>query len=298
MGRSTLVQAHRWVGLALACFLIPAALTGSALVWKVGLDEWLNPELFTVPVSARGLLSEHELIAAVRSRYPTVMVNWVAMPELPGRSVQMSVSSWPHADGDRRINEAFIDPATGTVLGARSTTAPRLTRAEFIPWIYRFHYTLMMKRTGMVLMGVVAIIWTFDCITGALLTLPRPLPRWRKWRLAWQVRPSRLNFDLHRASGLWSWPILFVLALSSVYLNLTHEVFVPAVEWLARLVLPEPMHMQVTQFIIEWQYPLHSGAAFGLAGRIVIFIAGLLITALAVTGVIITSRKLIRRQER
>lgn len=40
------------------------------------------------------------------------------------------------------------------------------------------------------------------------------------------------------------------------------------------------------QTFIDWQWPLHSGKAFGWTGRILVFITGLLCPVLFVTGVI------------
>ena len=42
---------------------------------------------------------------------------------------------------------------------------------------------------------------------------------------------------------------------------------------------------------LAWQYPLHSGKAFGWPGRLVIFASGIVLTALCVTGVMIWWRK-------
>jgi uncharacterized iron-regulated membrane protein len=47
---------------------------------------------------------------------------------------------------------------------------------------------------------------------------------WLRWKPAWLIKKSRFNYDLHRASGLWIWPVLFVLAWSSVAFNL-NEVY-------------------------------------------------------------------------
>lgn len=237
-------------------------------------------------------LDRDTLLRSLKARYPGVRIAWLDPPASPGGSSLMSVANWPTSDPGHRIDEVFVDAATAAVLGARSTVNPGLNRAEAVHWIRRFHYTLMLKRTGMVLMGIVAIAWTIDCFGGALLTLPRVLRGWRKWRLAWLVKPTRLNFDLHRAGGLWLWPVLFVLALSSVYLNLAHEVFVPVATWLTHLLFPEHLHAPVGDALLEWQYPLHTGEAFGLTGRIVVFLSGFAITALAVTGIVTTVRKL------
>jgi len=41
------------------------------------------------------------------------------------------------------------------------------------------------------------------------------------------VQIKLIHFDLHRAFGLWVWPLLLVFALSSVSLNLKNEVYEP-----------------------------------------------------------------------
>ncbi|RYZ64245.1 MAG: PepSY domain-containing protein, partial [Proteobacteria bacterium] len=102
------------------------------------------------------------------------------------------------------------------------------------------------------------------------------------------------SYDLHRAGGLWLWPLLIVMAASSVYLNLAHEVFVPVVEAIASVVLPKSARLGVTEAILEWQQPLHTGQAFGLAGQIVVSLTGLLVVILALTGLRTTWRKLVR----
>jgi uncharacterized iron-regulated membrane protein len=43
--------------------------------------------------------------------------------------------------------------------------------------------------------------------------------------------------------------------------------------------------------VLHWQFPLHNGEAFGLAGRVVVFCAGLAPGVLAVTGTLIWWRK-------
>ena len=42
---------------------------------------------------------------------------------------------------------------------------------------------------------------------------------------------------------------------------------------------------------LAWQYPLHSGKAFGEIGRAIIFASGLMLTGLCVTGLMIWWRK-------
>jgi uncharacterized iron-regulated membrane protein len=60
---------------------------------------------------------------------------------------------------------------------------------------------------------------------------------WSRWKPAWQVKRGastyRLNFDLHRAGGLWPWAMLLVFAWSSVYMNLWDTVYT----WTTRAVM-------------------------------------------------------------
>lgn len=45
---------------------------------------------------------------------------------------------------------------------------------------------------------------------------------------AWIIKPGnaqRVNFDLHRAGGLWLWLALVLFAWSSVYMNLWDTVY-------------------------------------------------------------------------
>ena len=91
--------------------------------------------------------------------------------------------------------------------------------------ILNLHAALFLGSFGVSVMGIVAIVWTIDCFVGFYLTLPASVGRfWQRWKLAWQVKwrasAFRVNFDLHRASGLWFWPVLLVFACSSVMLNL------------------------------------------------------------------------------
>ncbi len=378
--RKGLTLVHRYAGLAMAMFLIAAGLTGSILVWHEEIDGALNPRWFHAQ-SDGPTLSIPALIAAFERQAPEAEISFIRLPVHEGRSVEASMSGWTDpARPGVRINRVFLDPATGDILGVRSTVEPSALRAgEIIPWLYRFHYSLTLGSTGSYLMGFAALAWLIDTFVAFYLTLPRgksvwSRPFWSKWKPAWGIKKKRLNFDLHRASGLWFLPVLFVLALSGVYLNLNDEVFrpvvhvfspttdppykepalsqpvrEPALSWgdaiaraeadmdasgrehagvaymnhsaarayytvsfrTARDLAPdrsgariyvdsrtgEIRHREMVgegtagDILMEWQFPLHSGHAFGLAGRIIIFVAGLVITALSVTGIIIWLRK-------
>lgn len=92
------------------------------------------------------------------------------------------------------------------------------------------------------------------CFVGFYLTLPASLDRfWQRWKQAWQVKwrasAFRVNFDLHRASGLWLWPLLFIFAWSGVMLN-----------------LPDVYH-RVTDAIFEYRPPAPENMSVPVPGQ-------------------------------
>ena len=157
------------------------------------------------------------------------------------------------------FNQLFLDPINGKILGVRQTQNFPSNVDSLIPFIYRLHYNLALDKFGMWVLGITALIWTIDCFISFYLTLPPSrrkkvlgnewLPektgsfssvkksfwsRWKpSWFIKWQAARARINFDLHRASGLWLWIALLIFAWSSVYMNLHDQVYAPVMRILS-----------------------------------------------------------------
>jgi uncharacterized iron-regulated membrane protein len=223
--RAIFARLHRWVGLTVAGFLAVAGLTGSLIVFYQELDRALNPELFYAPATSQPL-SLSTLAARVEAQLPGAHVTMLSVPP-PGRASEVWVSGKALS-----YDQVFADPASGRVLGKRKWGEARLSRAALMPMIYLFHYSLKLPGVwGILVMGIVACLWSIDCFVALVLTLPRSAPFWTKWGPAWRIKRGasayRFQFDLHRAGGLWLWAVLLVLATSSVALNLPEQVFRP-----------------------------------------------------------------------
>ncbi|MDD0840190.1 PepSY-associated TM helix domain-containing protein [Curvibacter sp. HBC61] len=223
--RAALVAVHRWVGLAMAVFLVIAGLTGAVISWDHELDEWLNPHLNEAP--GRGPAPPAlQWVAEIEQRHPQVKVSYVPMAVEPGHALAFGVEPRPDpvtgALAEPGFNQVFIDPVTGAELGRRQWGAVwPLGRENLVSFLYVLHYSLHLPawggidRWGVWLMGVVAVFWTVDCFTGFYLTLPparragpagasaarrgagaatasRPASGgkswWARWQPAWRVR--------------------------------------------------------------------------------------------------------------
>lgn len=269
MTRHVWVRFHRYAGLAMAAFLVVVGLTGSVLVFGDELEAILSPQLFPpvhsgTPLDAAALAEHAETLA------PQAQVDSVYFGHPGTVLVWMSARTSPETGKpfDLAFNQLFLDPTRGTELGRRQTSSglPK-GRGDVMPFIFRLHYNLSLQSFGMWVLGITAVVWTLDCFVALYVTLPlaRRKPKgttppdyltqaasqqhsyWHRWRPAWGVRwrasNYRLNFDLHRAGGLWLWLVLLVFAWSAVYMNLHNQVYAPVM----RLVLDYPLQ--------SWEQP-------------------------------------------
>jgi len=267
--RTAFTLVHRWVGLFIAGFLFVSGVTGAVISWDHELDDLLNPNLMEARSSGPAM-PVLDLVKRVEAADPRVQAVAFPMSVEPGESLAIFVLPRPDPATGRLYepgyNQVFLDPATGEDLGRRQWgQAFPLSTETFVSFLYKFHYSLHIpefwgiQRWGMWLMGGVAILWTLDCFVGFYLTLPRrhgPNPGrpvdveralqrgwWARWKPAWMIRTGgsgyRINFDIHRAFGLWTWALLFVLAFTAFSLNLSREIFRPLLAMVST-VTPQP----------------------------------------------------------
>lgn len=252
LGRQVWVIAHRWAGLSLASFLVVAGITGALLAFYDEIESLIAPQLHIAqPPSAQSeLLNPLELRDKVQAAYPGAVINYLPLHLEPGRALKLDIRRIDAAGRigpwSPEVDEVFIDPYTGRILAERLWGDIGQGAVNVMPFVYRLHYTLLADKTGRYILGIAALIWVLDCFIGFYLTLPARRARqqsaivqstnfswWSRWKPSWLVRWSggetKLTFDLHRAGGLWLWPILFVFAWSSVSFNLK-EVYDPVMK--------------------------------------------------------------------
>ncbi|KWT76010.1 MULTISPECIES: PepSY-associated TM helix domain-containing protein [unclassified Variovorax] len=241
---------HRWLGLATALFLIVAGLTGAVISWDHQIDDWLNSDLYEV--DSRGpFRTPFALADAVEAADPRVQVSYLSLSFEEGHSAVFFVRPRidPATGQPHRLdyNQVFVDPVTAEIRGRRDSAAVSFSRENLMPFLRKLHYTLHVPalwgqdRIGYWIMGTVALVWLVDSFVALYLTTPRrprpalphrtPAGWWTRWKPAWLVRRGvggyKLNFDLHRAGGLWTWALVIVIAFTSFSLNLYREVFHP-----------------------------------------------------------------------
>jgi uncharacterized iron-regulated membrane protein len=363
--RRVVTRLHRWTGLVITACMLVAAVTGTWLVFRVEMDRLVNPGLRTVQPGTR-LLPLASMVDSIERRFPNTEIHTLILQDRADDSISAYLDS---TDGSSlEFDRVFFNPYTGAFLGGSNTREIVFARANVDTLIDRLHYSLWMKNWGLSLMGVVAFVWLATSVVGLVLAWPASWLHLRSWLPVLSVRTDRgayqSNYQVHRAIGVWLFPVLIVLAFTSFYQNMPQYVrpvvnaFSPlaerpgghpveegvpivtpdrALESLAKR-FPEgraqsigvdrrngrysilfrlpgdlPTNGDNWAFVdlaagdivgtkltatesagdafLSWIFPLHTGTAFGLPGRLVIAAAGVGLDVLIVTGCYVWWRK-------
>jgi len=245
---------HRWLGLALMLFLVVAALSGSAMTFYPQLSVLTAPSLFRTapPVADARPLDPLLLRESLLLQRPGIDADVLPLRIEQGRTLMFPVTP-AQEDGD---DEIYVDPYTGQIQGQRRWGEIRQGMRNAVPLLYRVHYCLTVDGFGQKILGGVALLWLVASLLGLALTFPAAvrgsLARWRVWRAAWRPRlrgsPLAISFSLHRAGGLWLWPMFILFAWSAVGLTLGAQIYQPVMRLiggaepapLARVARPRP----------------------------------------------------------
>lgn len=242
----------------MALFLIVAGFTGALLAFNQELLDLTQPWRVVEPPSASArLLDPFTLNRAALAAAPQgYKLESIRLDVTPRRAMMIWTS--PPEGGELHSIGFAVDPYRGTVkqLGSDSIF---VSWRNIMPLMYRLHYKLAIQNYGVWAFGIAALVWTIDCFVGFYLTLPVARRGWwrgwgKSWRVRWAAGGYRLNFDLHRAGGLWLWPVLLVFAWSSVGMNL-RQVYDPVMRAFGAESMYEPVAPRVARPGFEPDWP-------------------------------------------
>ncbi len=238
--KTVIAKAHRYVGLCLAPLLVIIAGTGSVIAFYDDLERSLNTGMRVVEPQDGGwtIRDALRIREELEQQDPRAHVFSLQFPQQPDESlfsrVMPAVDPVTGQPADIDYDEVFANPYTGERLGQRIIGAATL-RPEGIPsFLYYLHYALVFPLgIGIVIFGILALVWAAESIFGFYLTLParpkpnksgkKPRPFLKRWSTSWKIAPSapanRRLLDLHRSTGLWLWPLLLMFALTGYVLN-------------------------------------------------------------------------------
>ena len=238
---------HLWAGLVFGVILVLQGLTGSLLSWRHELDAWLNPGLLQVApppgkVAGQPVLIEPATAAAVVERLVRDPAygrpDTLFLPEVHGDVyVAWYRPAKPASNWDQGVTrQVMVDPASLAVLGERNWGEAGLSRPLLMPTLFHLHRYLMAGDAGKIVIAVQGVALFLLTLTGIVVWWPKltlnafwhaiTVRGWGNW--------PKFSFQLHRAAGFYTAPLLLVLAVTGVYFNMPAWV-TPAIKAVAPL---------------------------------------------------------------
>jgi uncharacterized iron-regulated membrane protein len=193
--RDVVFIAHRYIGLVVGLLAAAIALTGSLLIinsWTAPLFESTVTEP-TVNITSTGQpLTLSEIASKAQSLIPSMALESLEIP----KEVTEPITGWWLAAEDKWM-EASINPYTGELLGQPKPEGS----SAYIDFLWNVHISLLGGEKGAYVAGIVGLLTTILCITGIVLW-----PGWRRlatgFKIKWNAKAKRLNFDLHKVVGI------------------------------------------------------------------------------------------------
>ena len=299
--RRALFQVHLWSGLSIGLYVVVLSLTGSALVYRIELDQLVaSPR---ASLNERAVPMTAEQIGAAASRaYPGWTIKGVYEGRYKARAGAAGGRSRPRRppdptasvllERDGQTKDRLFDPYTGKDLGDNFTQGQRA-----LLWVVRLHDDLLLERpNGPWWNGLLSLLFTLIVFTGGVVWWPGV----SRWRRSLGVRATsgwrRLNWDLHSALGFWTFFFMGLWGASGWYLGMPD----PLTDLVERFSDPERPGEGPGYAVLEWLTRLHFGRwrnpVWGPWLKAVWALIGLVPAVMAVTGLLMWWNRVVRRR--
>jgi len=211
--RKTLFWAHLACGLVAGVVIAIMSATGVAIAFEHEILAWIDRGVARVsaPVGAAPKPLA-ELAGAVAAAHPDFTATTILVPRNPA-----AAQTW-QMGRDRRL---YVNPYTGGAAPPRSDAAHHFlhTLEEWHRWLGAPDGANSRAR---VVTGVCNLAFLGLCLTGLWLWFPRKWSRRALRPLVWFVggyRGKARDFNWHNVLGLWSAPVLIVLAATGAVIS-------------------------------------------------------------------------------
>ncbi|PUZ27207.1 Uncharacterized iron-regulated membrane protein [Chitinophaga costaii] len=220
---------HLWLGMASSIVLFVICLTGTIFVFHTEIEKLLYPKWFKAQMDDGKKRSPDELIATVENHTKGKVVIFT-IPASPDEVWMFSVKNKPAnagmpvqqvsptpamgnaEDAAQEKNKIYyVDPYTGEITGVDKSPAGEFFRT--VEDIHRWFF--VGKPVGKTIGGTAAIIFVLLIISGIVIWWPRKIKHWKEgFKIKFSARWKRVNYDLHRALGIYVFPVILLSAIT------------------------------------------------------------------------------------
>ncbi|MCA1929330.1 PepSY domain-containing protein [Rheinheimera sp.] len=201
---------HRFFGLILALWLVPASLTGAVLLYKNSLLQWFYPQL------QQPLVTDLAIWGKVLD----------ALPQTDYNFARLATAERPWLELARLDGTLEYWSASGQLLLSRSPYQ------DFISWCYEFHLHLFSAELGEQIIGVLGLLALLLIGSGLWQSWPRHWG-WRLWRLPLTAAVIRWSRQWHFVIAFWTAPLLLLTSVTGTAMVYNQQVQ-QALSWVFR----------------------------------------------------------------
>ncbi|MBV9503665.1 MAG: PepSY domain-containing protein [Acidobacteriia bacterium] len=253
--RQFLFRIHSWIGVGAGLYVVMMSLTGCVLVFYAELYRGLTPHPH-IEVRAKHL-TRAQLKEAALKAHPGSSVTWI------WERSNLPVEIW--LTHGRNQTERLFDPFTGEDLGTARPFPVRLLNS-----VKDLHTNLCSGASGRRVNGLGAALLASLASTGIVIWWPG-VSRWRRHlRIRRHLQLRRFHWEFHSAVGFWTFPLVFIFAVTA-----------------AVLITETTLQLRVPSPLARLSYTFHVGQFPSMAMRILWASASLFTAFLAITGLIL-----------
>jgi len=201
--RRALFQLHLWTGIAAGVYVFVVCATGAALVFRIEMQRATYPHLFA-PSATGSLADPVTIMEHVQAAYPDGRLSGVDAPTTARPTYLAYVLTGP------RFLTVLVDPASAQVLGL-------LPEQSWIRTLQDLHFDLLAGGTGRMVNGIGALLLLAMCVTGLVIWWPGVAQWKRGFTVDLQRSWRRVNWELHRALGIWTLAFTAMWAVTGAY---------------------------------------------------------------------------------
>ncbi|MCV2486122.1 PepSY domain-containing protein [Flavobacterium sp. SH_e] len=197
---------HLWLGLASGIVVFIMGITGCILVFEHEIKELTSPWLKVEAQSPDEVLKPSKIYASVKNALPNKEIHGVWYNGLD-KTIKVDIES------DSLI---YVNPYNGKITGM-------VDHEDFFHEIDEGHrYLWLGKELGTTITSWATLIFFFLLISGIILWFPK---KWNKttinssFKIKWNARFKRLNYDLHNVLGFYTLLLAFLIALTGLIMS-------------------------------------------------------------------------------
>lgn len=197
---------HLWLGLASGIVVLIMGVTGCILVFEHEIKQLTSPWLNVEAQSPDKVLPPSKIYAAVKKALPEKDIHGIWYNGLD-KTIKVDIES------DSLI---YVNPYNGKITGM-------VDHEDFFHEIDEGHrYLWLGKEIGTTITSWATLIFFFLLISGIILWFPK---KWNKttintsFKIKWNARFKRLNYDLHNVLGFYSLILAFLIALTGLIMS-------------------------------------------------------------------------------